>query len=149
MRALTPALQEGGEALYRACEAINRKAVCAHSCGNGLCDCGGFRDFRDGVEVASFRLHFARSRAGETPRRQPRAAAERKGIQGQGRQGRSDTNGRARSGRPPIPSGLCASSAHRTARAVSWRGASGSEFKGREGALPARAETASAPRACA
>jgi hypothetical protein len=27
----------------------NRKAVCPHSCGNGLCDCGGFRDFRDGV----------------------------------------------------------------------------------------------------
>jgi hypothetical protein len=98
MRALTPALQEGGEALYRACEAINRKAVCPlvrqrplrlwglprlprrrRGCivQAALCAVGHGRKHRDG---------------------NPRTAAERQEFRGRGRQGRSDTKDQARSG---------------------------------------------------
>ena len=85
MRALTPAHKEGGEALDRASEAINRKAVCPLSCGNGLCDCGGFRACRDGVEVASLRLPCTQSSTGEnTGDGNPCAAAERGEFMGRG-----------------------------------------------------------------
>jgi hypothetical protein len=54
--AKTDTHRQGGEALYRAGEAINRKAVCAPAAPTASVDCGGFHACRDGVEVASLRL---------------------------------------------------------------------------------------------